>query len=358
MNRRTFLATSLAGTTALAAGCARPANRARAEPSAARLPRWRGFNLLAKFNPAKPAAFREKDFALMQEWGFDFVRLPMSYHCWSKPDPAVWTQMDEAQLRDVDDAVRWGRAYGIHVNLNLHRLPGYCVNPPAEPLDLWHDDRALSAASAHWRAFAGRYRGIPSRELSFDLINEPPAIAEADYARVIRHLVGVIRAVDPTRLIVADGLRWGTTPVMSLADLGVAQSTRGYNPMQVSHFRASWVKGSDTWATPTWPLVGEKGTVDQEFLRKTYIQPWQALQAQGVGVHVGEWGVFNKTPHEVALRWMEDNLQLWQQAGWGWSLWNLDGAFGILASGRTDVAYEDFRGEKLDRKMLELLRRY
>ena len=30
--------------------------------------------------------------------------------------------------------------------------------------------------------------------------------------------------------------------------------------------------------------------------------------------------------------------------------------FGILDSGRTDVAYEDFRGHKLDRKMLDVLR--
>ena len=357
MNRRTFLATSLAGATALSAGCARPVSQLP-DPKADRLPRWRGFNLLAKFNGSKPAPFREKDFALMQEWGFNFARLPLSYHCWSKPDPTAWMQMDEAQLRDIDQAVAWGRSHHVHVNLNLHRIPGYCVNPPAEPLDLWHDETALAAASHHWRALATWYVGVPNRNLSFDLINEPPAIAEADYARVVRRLVAEIRAVDPGRLIVADGLRWGTTPVPSLADLGVAQSTRGYNPMPVSHFRASWVKGSDTWAVPAWPLVSEKQTVDKDFLRKTYIQPWQDLQAKGVGVHVGEWGAYNKTPHDVALRWMEDNLQLWQQAGWGWSLWNLDGAFGILDSGRTDVAYEDFHGQKLDRKMLELLRKY
>ena len=29
-----------------------------------------------------------------------------------------------------------------------------------------------------------------------------------------------------------------------------------------------------------------------------------------------------------------------------------------MDSGRTDIAYEDFNGHKLDRKMLELLRRY
>ena len=43
-------------------------------------------------------------------------------------------------------------------------------------------------------------------------------------------------------------------------------------------------------------------------------------------------------------------------AGWGWALWNLRGEFGILDSERPDVSYESFRGHKLDREMLELLK--
>ena len=48
-------------------------------------------------------------------------------------------------------------------------------------------------------------------------------------------------------------------------------------------------------------------------------------------------------------------LALWKDAGWGWSMWNLRGAFGILDSERPDVPREYFRGHRLDRKMLELL---
>jgi endoglucanase len=52
---------------------------------------------------------------------------------------------------------------------------------------------------------------------------------------------------------------------------------------------------------------------------------------------------------------MRDWLDLWKEAGWGWSLWELRGGFGVLDSQRTDVEYEDFRGHKLDREMLTLL---
>jgi endoglucanase len=53
---------------------------------------------------------------------------------------------------------------------------------------------------------------------------------------------------------------------------------------------------------------------------------------------------------------MRDMSDLWKEAGWGWALWNLHGNFGVLDSGRNDIDYEDFRGRKLDRPMLELLR--
>jgi endoglucanase len=36
----------------------------------------------------------------------------------------------------------------------------------------------------------------------------------------------------------------------------------------------------------------------------------------------------------------------------------MSGSFGIMDSGRKDVAYEDFHGHKLDRKMLDILQRY
>jgi len=145
-------------------------------------------------------------------------------------------------------------------------------------------------------------------------------------------------------------------PVAGLAEVKVAQSTRGYDPMSLSHYRAPWVKGSDRWPEPTWPLRDAQGQCwDKEQLRR-HLEPWQALQGQGVGIHVGEWGAHQQTPHKVVLAWMRDRLALWKEAGWGWALWNFRGSFGILDSGRRDVAYEDYRNHKLDRQMLDLLR--
>ena len=113
-----------------------------------------------------------------------------------------------------------------------------------------------------------------------------------------------------------------------------------------------YTPGSSTGA-----FAGAK-TQGRDWHWRQCVEPWAELQAQGVGVMVGEFGAYNKTPHDVVLRWMEDCLANWRQAGFGWALWCFRGSFGILDSGREDVVYEDFEGHKLDRKMLNLLQKY
>jgi hypothetical protein len=95
---------------------------------------------------------------------------------------------------------------------------------------------------------------------------------------------------------------------------------------------------------------------DKNVLWEEETVPWKKLEAQGVGIHVGEWGASRFTPHDVVLSWMNDRLNMWKQTGWGWALWNLRGPLGPFDSDRADVSYENYKGHKLDRKMIELLR--
>jgi endoglucanase len=348
-------------------------SRLLAAPRVAGLPRWRGFNLQEKFTDRpdewaamdpewgrRNEAFVETDFEWMAQWGFNFVRLPMSYRCWTDPsDPFL---LLEPTLRQIDHAVEWGRRYGVHVCLNFHRAPGFCINSTLspEPWNLWTDAKALDVFTFHWSHFAERYKGIPSRQLSFNLINEPNRCTAAQYTSVVRQGVRAIRLADPDRMVMVDGL-FGEAmlPVTDLADLpNAVHSTRGYAPFKLSHYLAPWA--GTPRQMPTWPLLksGAGVTVewDKQVLQRWCVQPWQEFQQLGARVFVGEWGCWNRTPHDVTLAWMRDFLALWKQAGWGWALWCFRGSFGILDSQRTDVRYENWRGHKLDRKMLELLR--
>ena len=366
MNRRDFLKTSGAFAAMSIAGLKANA-MAKPEKPALDFSRYRGFNLLAKFGEWGPRAkFEEEDFEIMTEWEFDFARIPMSYWRWASKND--WFKIDEEVIKDIDEAVAMGKQYKVHINLNLHRIPGYCINGRnQEPVDLYEDtpenmQKALDGAIFHWKMFARRYKGIPNTQLSFDLINEPPFTKEETrHVEVVTALVKAIREEDPDRLIVSDGKDAGRTPIFGITDLGLVQSTRGYTPMTVTHYKADWVRQGafESSGVPTWPLKGNDGKVwDKAALKARLIDTWMPLVKKGAPVHVGEWGCYNKTPHDVVMAWMRDVLSLWKEVGWGHALWNLKGDFGVLNSGRTDVQYENYKGHKLDRKMLELIKEY
>ncbi|MGA2171901.1 MAG: cellulase family glycosylhydrolase [Sedimentisphaerales bacterium] len=366
MKRRDFLKASGAFATMSLVGL-KAEVLVKPEKPSMRFSRYRGFNLLAKFGEWGPRAkFEEEDFEIMAEWGFDFARIPMSYWRWASKDN--WFKIDEDVLKDIDEVVELGRKYKIHINLNLHRIPGYCINGrKQEPVDLYEDTpenmrKAMDGAIFHWKMFAKRYKGIPSSQLSFDLINEPPYTEkETRHVQVVTALVNAIREEDPNRLIVSDGKDVGRTPIFGIAYLGVVQSTRGYDPITISHYQAEWMPQNilESSKVPTWPLKADNGTVwDKAFLKTRLIDPWMPLVKKGEPVHVGEFGCYNKTPHDVAIAWMKDMLSLWKEVGWGYAMWNLKGSIGVLDSGRTDVQYENYKGHKLDRKMLELIKEH
>lgn len=346
-----------------------------------KLPRWRGFNLLDFFTPNKNhsrGVTTDEEFKWMADWGFDFVRIPMAYPRYVKFDsakkitPEEVLNFDEREIEKVVKLVENANKYGLHVSLDLHRAPGFCVNAGFnEPYNLWEDNDAQQAFYAHWEMWAKTFASKSRQQLSFDLVNEPctredmndqysrrGAIPGKLYREVVLNCMKVIHIHNPDRLIVADGNDVGSKVIPEIFDLNVGQSCRGYFPHYISHYRAPWVfKNPDDSPAVVWP-----GKIDgKEFTRKSieeFYQPWIDAVKQGVGVHCGESGCYNQTPHDVFLAWFEDVLSVLTENNIGWGLWEFKGTFGLLNSGRKDVDYKNWYGYKLDEKLLKLLQKY
>jgi aryl-phospho-beta-D-glucosidase BglC (GH1 family) len=344
-----------------------------------KLPKWKGFNLLDFFSP-DPAhsgkATPEDYFKWMTEWGFDFVRIPIAYPNYldidrtKKITPDDVYKIDDKRVEQIDKLVSMSHQYRMHVSLNLHRAPGYCINAGFyEPYNLWTDQKALDAFCFHWQFWAHRYKNISSQKISFDLVNEPSMREDMNdqhsksgpvpgdiYRKVAKAAAEAIRKENPDHLVIADGNNVGNTVIPEIIDLNIAQSCRGYNPGLISHYRAPWAnKDPEHMPEPKWPgQVGEK-YLSREML-ETYYKPWIELTNQGVGVHCGECGCWNKTPHDVFLAWFTDVMDILTSNGIGFAIWEFSGDFGVLDSRRADVNYEDWHGHQLDRKMLDLLR--
>ena len=383
INRRTFIKTAAAGVAW--AGIA-PLMPSCKQAVTNKLPRWRGFNILDFFSPRRYRsnterfAATEQDFQWMADWGFDFVRIPMAYPSYLEYEPATGYDITpeetvvfrEEAVEAVEKLVYAANRHKLHVSLNLHRAPGFCINAGfREPFNLWRDEPAQQAFYAHWDMWAQRFKNVPPELLSFDLVNEPcykedmndqfghsTAIPGETYRKVAIGCLDVIHRQTPDRLVVADGNQGGSLVTPELNDLPIGQSCRGYYPHYVSHYRAGWVwKNPDDAPMPIWPGVIDGKTFNRKVLEDFY-KPWIDLVKQGVGVHCGECGCYRETPHEVFLAWFNDQLSILTDSGIGWGLWNFRGDFGLIDSGRKDIAYEDFYGHKLDRKLLTLLQKY
>lgn len=382
MNRRRFLKTALVS--AAAVDIAGPATLSSAEAGKSGrnpLPRWRGFNL-TDFNSPNPGSGRrgttEDDLKWMVDWGFDFVRLPMSYPRYVDFDrskhitPEEVCKINEPEVDRIEAFVRKAQDRGLHVSLNLHRAPGYCINAGFnEPFDLWKSKEAQQAFYFHWGMWAKRFKDVPPAKISFDLLNEPAlrsdmndqhatnsVIPGALYREVAKGATDAIRAANPAHLVIADGNRVGNLVIPELKDLNIAQSCRGYYPGLISHYKAPWAnKDPEKCPTPVWPgqMNGEQFGKDR---LETYYRPWVELANSGTGVHCGECGCWNKTPHPVFLAWFQDVLDILTSNHIGYALWNFRGDFGILDSRREDVDYQDWHGHKLDAKLLDLLKKH
>jgi aryl-phospho-beta-D-glucosidase BglC (GH1 family) len=286
--------------------------------------------------------------------------------------PADVLNINEKEVDKIQELVFQAQEAGLHVSINLHRAPGYCVNAGFnEPYNLWTDQEALDAFCSHWEMWGKRFQNVSSRKISFDLVNEPSMRADMNdqfaarttipgdvYRKVALAASKAIRKSNPNHLIVADGNDVGSTVIPEITDLNIAQSCRGYFPHYISHYRAPWVfKNPDDSPPVVWPGVIDGQSFGRKNLEELY-KPWIELVKQGVGVHCGECGCYKETPHEVFLAWFGDVLDILTENNIGYALWNFRGDFGVMDSGRKDVQYEDWYGHQLDRKMLEMLKRY
>ena len=220
----------------------------------------KGFNLLGKFDVGwSDYGFSEEEFIIVKDLGFNFVRLPLDYRTYTSP--GNWDDFIDEEIAEIDNAVEYGEKYGVHVCINLHRAPGYCVNPatnlpPSQNVSLWSDAAAQKAFVNHWEYFATRYKNVSYDRLSFNLVNEPASIDESTYVTVMKMAIDRIQSINPDRIIFVDGLNYGRDIMLSLKDRNnIIQAIHVYDPFTLTHYKAGWVSGSDSWPVPVWPMT-------------------------------------------------------------------------------------------------------
>ncbi len=223
------------------------------------LPAWKGTALDNKSykNGAHHTGgmYTASDFEILHDLGFNFTRIMITHELLFDLTDGVKVQQGE--LDNLDDAIGYAIANGVHICICLADFPGFAG---ASMDDEGFSGKALLAnITAAYSILAKRYQHVPNSVLSFNLFNEPWKITkkrEKAYVKAV-HAVseGIWQYGD--RLIFVDGIAGSQEPVQSLAKEHYAQAFHMYVPDQFIY--SGWV-GETTWyAGEQWPLPYANG---------------------------------------------------------------------------------------------------
>ncbi len=206
------------------------------EPTLTKLPYYTGLH----YERIKPGAhdYRIKDFQLLAQWGFNYVRLDVAYFNFFNEDV---TQANIADFRRLDTVIRWALQYGLHISIQFSEYPGHLTGYNEEEkvhapdVDFYTNEKKQQLTCALWAAVAKRYQGIPNNTLSFMFNHEPmnsarttatkvPAYTDKDIERASKAVVAAIREVDPDRFLFYE-TKFDIEPDAFMADAGVAQGS-------------------------------------------------------------------------------------------------------------------------------------
>lgn len=282
----------------------------------------------------------ETDFVAMADQGINYVRLQITCNSFAYPLYSKdRTKLNETIVKDVDNALKWGMKYGMHISIcmmgfvddDLDGLGAVAADGTKEnevtPACLaqeesWELKTRLAAA------LAKRYSNVPAKYLSFELENENSAelftaegvktLTQEKMADYYIAMANAIREVTPERsvsLSTCDTLNEKNLDYWTkIAKAGINLDYHCYEPRAFVAMRPGQMVDADAMIWPD--FVDENGkTWDMEEIYQVYLKPWQELADQyGVDFKLGENGMFVEGDmltepvfrQEYMVAWAED----------------------------------------------------
>ncbi len=212
--------------------------------------------------------YQESDFVFLAENGFNFSRVFISFSTLRFPDfPEDPRMINEDELKDLDQMIAWGIENGVHIQL----LPNYFLDENGNDMtdeigtgnDMPDSDEEWALFRDYWVMLTKRYKGIPNRYLSFEMMNEiqprgyGDIVADFDYSvNGIKELVNAIRKEDAERVLLYSypgnpDMEWAE----AMAQLGLSIGCHPYMPAY--HTLVHWTYGEEEnpYADAAWPQI-------------------------------------------------------------------------------------------------------
>jgi endoglucanase len=300
-----------------------PGSTAMPEPS---VTLQRGINLgnmLEAPNEGEWGLFVEEEyFDLIQEAGFDFVRLPVKWFAHTKDvghnDGDAGHEIIPEFFTRVDEVVGWALKRDLKIIIDFHHYDELMANPN------------LDQFLFMWEQIAEHYQDSPS-EVIFELLNEPHDKMDAAlWNTYIDYGLMVIRESNPTRDVIVGPVNWNaydSLPALEIPqDEHLIVTFHYYLPFQFTHQGAEWVEGSDPWLGTTWDATdSEKAEISAHF---DSVAEW-AERHNNIRILLGEFGAYSKADMASRIRWTEFVAREAERHGFAWAYWEFASGFGI-----------------------------
>lgn len=292
--------------------------------------------------------FTEDDVKRIAGWGFDHIRLPID-------EEQLWAEdgsREEEAFQLLDNALNWCASAGLRVIVDLHILRSHYFISETEPA-LYNDPVALEKFTALWRDLSAFMRARPVDQVAYEMLNEAVAEKPASWNRVSRYVFDVLRALEPERTIVLGSNQWNqcqTYPDLDIPpDKHLLLTFHYYNPMFITHHRASWMQLGNYAGPIQYPglsippegldeldrVLPGKGReeniyFDRENMKQHMLIPHQIAQKNGHALYCGEFGCIEHTPADIQRRWYRDMVSVFDELGISWANWDYKGGFGLI----------------------------
>lgn len=282
----------------------------------------RGINILGYdgiWEGGRNAPFRLDNLTAIRKAGFSHVRI----NFFGFKFMGEGNLLDETVLRRLDAVIEEVLARKLIPILDEHDTH-VCQRDVSE---------CTEKLKAFWTQIAARYAGKYPK-LVFEVLNEPGGqMASTAWNALLNECLGIIRATNPRRTVIAAVLNVDDMPVDDLVlpsdDRNLIVTFHYYAPIRFTHQGAPW--------SPTFSRIGplDWGSAEDESKARAdfeKIRSWSEREKRPI--YVGEFGVYEAAPAEARTRYLSFVARSAERLGWAWAYWQFDHDFAAFDSAR------------------------
>lgn len=296
----------------------------------------------------------EKDFEKIRNMGMDHVRLPVDYPLFETKEG----EDIEQGYACIDRCMQWCEKYGLHVLLDLHKVPGYEFSK-AEECHSFFTDLALRKRFIRiWDKLSRRYGKYDF--VAFDLLNEivDDSVCD-DWNSLARETILQIRKNAKNNWILVGGTYYNSIFTVKnifcpeeIEDDHIAYSFHFYEPHIFTHQAAEWEKNMTPDFRVPYPLsvkeylevsfrelngaysdvllASDASLSGYDMLAAWFTEAVSVAETRNVPLYCGEYGVIDHANPDYALAWYRDIHSVFEKYNIGRAMWNYRGmGFGL-----------------------------